>query len=145
MYICSLLLSFVVLAPALEGNVPAELLDAIEQVESSGRGKVKGDKGKAVGAYQIHPITVEDANRILGRGKYTLLDRYNREKSREMCAIILWHYERGKGFAAMARRWNGGTGWRNKPSTVVYWGKVQKEMALRKAKTVKTVKTKAKQ
>jgi len=67
------------------------LLDAIEQVESGGKAGAIGDGGQAVGAYQLWPVYVKDANRIAGT-KYTLSDRYDRNKSREITRIVLAHY-----------------------------------------------------
>ena len=68
------------------------LLDAIEYVESKGDVNAIGDKGQAVGCMQIHPIMVKDVNRILRRTEYTLNDRYDREKSHQMCTTYLNHY-----------------------------------------------------
>jgi hypothetical protein len=68
-----------------------DILDAIEFVESGNRPSVTGDGGKAVGAYQIWPVYLRDANRISGR-HYTLQDRLDRDKSREMTRIVLTHY-----------------------------------------------------
>jgi len=100
------------------------LICAIAQVESGGDCNARGDKGKAVGILQIWPITVRDANRIIGKDKYALKDRLNREKSFAICRVILLHYEKTP--EAMARRWNGGNNWKNKPATVKYWLKVKK-------------------
>ena len=83
----------------IEKEVPDEqmfrvstLLDAIEYVESKGDVNAIGDKGQAVGCMQIHPIMVKDVNRILRRTEYTLNDRYDREKSHQMCTTYLNHY-----------------------------------------------------
>lgn len=67
------------------------LLDAIEQVESGGRADAVGDGGRAVGAYQLWPLFVDDANRIAGT-RYTYDDRWCPVKSREMTRIVLEHY-----------------------------------------------------
>jgi hypothetical protein len=110
------------------------LLDAIRQVESSGGVNLKGDLDKttgeyrAIGPYQIWPITVRDTNRILGKEVYVLADRWDEKKSREMCKIILAHYEGKNGDEAMARRWNGGTNWQDKPKTIEYWEQVKQAM-----------------
>ena len=85
------------------------LLDAIEQVESSGREKVIGDGGNAHGAYQLHKIYVDDVNRILGRKVYTYADRMNRQKSRQMVTIYLNHYGKGLSLIDKARIHNGGS------------------------------------
>lgn len=107
-------------------KIKPALLWAIAEVESGGDCNAIGDKGKAVGCLQIWPITVKDANRIIGQDKYTLKDRYSKEKSFEICRIILLHYEKTP--EAMARRWNGGSNWKQKPTTIKYWNKVKKAM-----------------
>lgn len=70
------------------------LLDAIEQVESGGRADAVGDGGRAVGAYQLWPLFVDDANRIAGT-RYTYDDRWCPVKSREMTRIVIQHYSKG--------------------------------------------------
>ncbi len=84
------------------------LLDAIEYVESRGDVNAIGDNGQAVGCMQIHPIMVKDINRILGRSKYTLDDRYNRIKSRQMCKIYINHYCKDMNLDDMAACWVAG-------------------------------------
>jgi hypothetical protein len=103
-------------------------------VESSGNNLAVGDKGKAVGALQIHPVMVEDINRILKLKKstktYTLEDRKDRAKSIQMASIFFQHYVKDlRDYETMARAWNGGPGWRkNKTTTNRYWSKVSAEM-----------------
>lgn len=63
------------------------------------------DGGRAIGAYQIWPIAIKEANRIEkivakqeGRiaRKWKLEDRLCIKKSKEICYITLyWHYKRG--------------------------------------------------
>ena len=69
-----------------------DLLDAIEIVESGGDSDAVGDNGKAIGAYQIWKIYVDDVNRILGEQRYSYNDRYSRAKSRTMTKIYIGHY-----------------------------------------------------
>jgi len=102
------------------------LLDAIEQVESGGNPRAVGDNGKAVGAYQIWKICVDDCNRIVGRKRWTLEDRWDRVKSREMCRTYLTHY--GGTTEEMARKWNGGPRGHTKAATLPYWAKIKKEL-----------------
>lgn len=104
------------------------LLPAIEQVESGGRADAVGDGGKAVGILQIHPIMVEDVNRIIGDTKYTLADRLDPAKSRDMFRIYSEHYSKGKSDEVLARRWNGGTRGERKSATLAYWSKVKAAM-----------------
>jgi hypothetical protein len=86
-------------------SAPAEIttnfLDALAMVESSGRDNVKpGDGGRALGRYQIHDIYRREANRIVGRSKYTSTDRHSPEKAEQMIATVLkyWsHYHARRG------------------------------------------------
>lgn len=113
-------------------NAPADfndLLDAIEWVESKGNFSAIGDNGNAVGAYQIWPIYVKDVNRILGKEVYTLADRYDRIKSRQMCRIYITHY--GRTFEEMAAvHCAGPDGWKQikKPKVKEYVQKIKKEL-----------------
>lgn len=62
-------------------------------VESSGNPRVRpGDGGRAVGLYQIHDIYRREANRILGRRKYSSKDRRDPEKAEQMVKIVLTHW-----------------------------------------------------
>jgi hypothetical protein len=107
------------------------LIYLLIMIESGGDDRAIGDNGIAVGCLQIHPILVEDVNRITGL-KYTLEDRYNRSKSIEMFYYYITHYatkERiGRDPTAMdiARIWNGGGNGYKKQSTIKYWNKVIK-------------------
>ena len=124
-----------------------DLLDAIEWVESRGNASAIGDNGRAVGAYQIHKIYVDDVNRILkgwkqqigdqikeagGKGlggwfvPYTYDDRRNRILSRDMTRVYLTYYSPSNdNLEQMARIHNGGpNGW-EKDSTKPYWLKVK--------------------
>ena len=106
----------------------ADLIEAIIYVESRGNDSAIGDRGKAVGCLQIHPILVREVNRILRRNDiplvYTLEDRYSREKSIEMFNIIAEQYECCDA-EKVARRWNGGPRGDKKRATIKYWNKVQ--------------------
>ncbi len=94
---------------------------------------------KAVGAYQIHKIYVDEVNRIL-KGmqmpkRFTYEDRWDKAKSREMSLI---HNEHWSGFAllvcpdmsreeAFIRSHQGAFGWKTE-STKPYWEKVKARM-----------------
>lgn len=104
------------------------LLPAIEQVESGGKSDAVGDGGKAVGILQIHPIMVKDVNRILGEDRYTLADRLDPAKSREMFRVYSEHYSKGASDEVIARRWNAGPKGDKKPATLTYWAKVKAKM-----------------
>ena len=52
------------------------------------------DGGRAVGPYQMWPIAVREANRIAGRGLWSLDDRSNPQLARAMCLVTLAHHYR---------------------------------------------------
>lgn len=111
------------------------LIPFLSEVESNNNPDAIGDHGKAVGVLQIHPVCVEDVNRITGK-HYTLEDRRDRSKSVEMCSAYLMHYgtayELRTGQKAtpevLARIWNGGPRGYSKASTLAYWVKVRRAM-----------------
>ena len=143
-----------------------DLLDAIEQVKLGGDSNAVGDyngkikeKGeyRAIGAYQIHKIYVDDCNRIMKLKRPTAIalignvldydDRWDRERSRMMVnlytnfyALKVWREVSSnlkfsnetegmmKFFELQARIHVGGPdGWK-KESTKKYWLKVKKEL-----------------
>lgn len=108
----------------------APVMEAITQVESEG--DPKAVSGNSVGAMQITPILVEDCNIILEkRGekrRYTLADRYNVKKSREMFVLIMSHYNPQNSIEHAIRLWNGGVRY-SKRGTQRYYQKVMKEYA----------------
>lgn len=113
-------------APAVGADVA--LLRAIERVESADNPAAVGDGGRAVGVLQIWTVTVDDANRILGRKAFTYADRLDRDKSESMFWVIVGHYSRGASREVVARRWNGGPRGERKAATVAYWNKVKREL-----------------
>lgn len=102
------------------------LVAAIEKVESRGNPAAVGDGGSAIGILQIRPIMVREVNRILGSQKYTLADRSDPAKSREMFWVFADHH--GGTAEQIARRWNGGGRGDKKPATAGYWKRVKAEM-----------------
>jgi hypothetical protein len=106
---------------------PSEnLLDAIEQVESSGMGAntPDGDGGKAIGPFQIHRAYWKDAvefDRTIG-GKYE--DCRKPEYARKVVRAYLSRYGKGKSAKELARIHNGGPKGHRKASTLPYWEKV---------------------
>jgi hypothetical protein len=66
-------------------------VEALETVESGNRTDAVG-KRNDVGVLQITPVYVAEVNRILGKQEYTLADRYDRQKSREMFETMQSHY-----------------------------------------------------
>lgn len=121
-------------------EVTAKLLNAIKNVESSGNSSAVGDNGKAVGAYQIHKVYVDDVNKILKnkgfKTRFTYSDRFNAHKSRVMTCIYLNHYGKvyecktGKkaSLEVLARIHNGGPNGYKKQATMKYWNKVKKRL-----------------
>ena len=111
------------------------LLEALIQVESRGNENAVGDKHlsrSSVGVLQIRPIMVREVNRILKKQnikiKYTLDDRYSKDKSIEMFMIWRINHHPNDNDEVIARCWNGGPrGWKRK-STLHYWNKVQNEI-----------------
>ena len=101
------------------------LMEAITQVESEGNAKARN--GNCCGAMQIKPILVEDCNLILrSRGskkKYTLKDRFNVKKSKEMFVLIMSKYNPTNDIERAIRIWNGGVNYTVK-STQKYYNKV---------------------
>jgi len=117
------------------------LLEALIQVESQGNENAVGDKHlsrPSIGILQIRPIMVREVNRILKKHKvkkkYTLEDRYSREKSIEMFYIWQSFHHLNDSDEVIARCWNGGPrGWKRN-STLHYWDKVQSEINKLKSK-----------
>ena len=115
-----------------------DLIKALIQVESGGNDSAIGDRGKAVGCLQIHPILVREVNRTLKRKgsdiRYSLEDRYSRTKSIQMFKIIIDTYKFTHFHSFMeyseiiARRWNGGPRGDKKKATVKYWKKVKRHL-----------------
>lgn len=103
------------------------LMDAITQVESEGDSRAV--RGKSCGAMQITPILVEDCNAILRkRGekkRFSLNDRFNIKKSREMFVLIMSHYNPSNSIERAIRLWNGGVNYTLK-GTQRYYNKVMK-------------------
>lgn len=73
-------------------NLLAIIIACMIQVESGGDDYAVSPNGKCVGALQLELINVADANRILGRPKWTGMDRYSRKQSIEMTTLVLSHY-----------------------------------------------------
>ncbi len=142
-------------ARAMEGPTFDDLLDAIEWVESRGDANAVGDNGRAVGAYQIHQIYIDDVRRITDRharifsiwsaGFYPIswADHTDIEvrKDKKTCRILIYVYleyyatfsriGREPTFEDMARIHNSGPdGWRNDPE----WFVRNRDYTLEKAK-----------
>lgn len=103
------------------------LLSAIAIVESGNNPKAIGDRGRAVGAYQIHPEVVIDFN-MATRSHHLPADMFNPRLSRDVATWYLRHYgEAAKATTPeqLARIWNGGPKGHHKAATKKYWAKVR--------------------
>lgn len=73
-----------------------KVLNALLQVESEGDPNAIGDQGRAVGAYQLWKIRVDEANRLAKKEVWSYEDRKDPQLSRAMAKIFLeHHYKRG--------------------------------------------------
>lgn len=103
----------------------SKVINAIIQVES--RGNVKAVSKDCVGAMQIRPILVKDVNeylKIKGESKrYTLNDRFDIKKSKEMFTLYQERYNPTHNIERAIRLWNGGSNFSIK-STNEYYKKV---------------------
>ncbi len=86
------------------------VIKAIAHIES--RGNASARNGSYVGLLQISPILVTECNNILksqGSSKrYTLADRTNAQKSKEMFVIIQKHHNPTNNIERAIRLWKGG-------------------------------------
>jgi hypothetical protein len=112
------------------------VINAIIKVESGGNPKARNAKGDCAGVLQITPVLVKECNNILKREKskkrYTLQDRYNVKKSKEMFIIIQEHLNPEHNVEKAIKCWNCGgfylknNGWKNK--SIGYYKKVMKNL-----------------
>jgi hypothetical protein len=100
------------------------LLDAIAEIESKNRPGVIGDKGRAIGAYQIHRAYWKDGTRFL-RVNWSYREAFNPKKARRVVRAYLLHYGKGRSLMDMARIHNGGPKGYKKKSTLVYARKIR--------------------
>ena len=86
------------------------VMEAIIQVESEGNPRAVSSN--SAGAMQITPILVRECNAILkARGskkRYTLDDRFNVGKSKEMFLLIQSQHNKTNNVEKAIRSWNGG-------------------------------------
>jgi hypothetical protein len=106
-----------------------KIMNAIIQVESKGNSKAYNANGDCAGILQITPILVKQCNIWLKNQKsqkrYTLQDRYDVEKSKEMFIMIQEHYNPSHSVEKAIRLWNGGPSYTIK-GTNGYYKKVMK-------------------
>lgn len=99
------------------------LLDAIAEIESGNRSEAIGDRGRAIGTYQIHRAYWKDGTRILGV-KWSYRDAFDPGKARRVVRAYLKHYGRGRSLIQMARIHNGGPRGYRKRATLGYGRKI---------------------
>jgi soluble lytic murein transglycosylase-like protein len=105
------------------------VMDAIIQVESKGNPKAHNKNGDCAGILQITPGLVKQCNTWLkakkSKKRYTLSDRYNVKKSKEMFVMVQKHYNKSNNVEKAIRVWNGGPGY-TLEGTNGYYRKVMK-------------------
>ena len=128
----SILLSTLLLIAPPKGTDTRAILDAIRTVETGGEAdpdRAIGDKGKALGAYQIHRCYWLDATekdpalRALGYESVT-----NREIAERVVIAYLTRYAPDWKIDTVARIHNGGPKGHRKESTLDYARKVRAAM-----------------
>lgn len=85
---------------------PEKLVQALAFVESSNRENAKNKSSGASGILQLMPIMVKEANRLVGYDKYTLSDRFSKEKSFEIFHVIMKHKNPNYDLAKACYIWN---------------------------------------
>ena len=110
------------------------LLNVLMMIESSNNINIIGDDGQSIGCLQIQEGVIKDVNRIYKR-RYTMDDRYNIQKSKDICRKYLTYWgnkaleETGQEqftYELLARIWNGGPRGYSKDTTVTYWNKFKR-------------------
>ena len=88
----------------------SKVIKAISYVESKHNPKAKN--GIYVGCLQIGPVMVKECNDILRKQnnpkRFTLNDRYNKDKSYEMFILFQSKYNPSGNIEKAIRMWNGG-------------------------------------
>jgi soluble lytic murein transglycosylase-like protein len=104
-----------------------KVMDAIIKVESKGNASAKSKD--CVGVLQIRPILVQDVNEYLqmkkSKKRYSLKDRFNPTKSKEMFILYQKRYNPTNNVEKAIRLWNGGCGY-SVAKTEKYYQKVMK-------------------
>ena len=104
-----------------------KVINAIAMVESKGNASAKSKD--CVGLLQIRPVLVNDCNEYLklkkSNKRYTLKDRLNPKKSKEMFILYQKRYNPTNNVEKAIRLWNGGCGY-SVTKTEGYYQKVMK-------------------
>lgn len=105
-----LCLFFALSLSSFSQNYWNKVIEAIIAVESEGNCNARN--GQCVGPMQISPVCVRECNQILKEKKstkrYTLADRYNLQKSKEMFLLIQEKHNSTNNVEKAIRSWNGG-------------------------------------
>ena len=105
------------------------VMNAIIQIES--KGNPAAVNGPYVGVLQISPVLVKECNNILkstgSNKRYSLSDRFNATKSKEMFIIIQSFHNPLNSIERAIRLWSGGIRY-NVAKTQVYLRKVMRYM-----------------
>ena len=111
------------------------LVNALIYVESRGIDSAIGDrhlKEPSVGVLQIRPIMIREVNRICKRigshQRFTLKDRFDRQKSIHMFLIWKEFHHKDSDFETISRSWNGGPKGPKLNRTLKYWEKVEQQL-----------------
>ena len=93
----------------------SRVIDAIAKVESKGNPKAHNPIGDCAGILQITPGLVKQCNTWLkvkkSKKRYTLRDRYNVKKSKEMFEMYQHYLNPSNDVEKAIRIWNGGPGY----------------------------------
>lgn len=93
----------------------SKVIDAIAKVESKGNPKAHNPVGDCAGILQITPGLVKQCNTWLkvkkSKKRYTLRDRYNVSKSKEMFEMYQHYLNPSNDVEKAIRIWNGGPGY----------------------------------
>lgn len=132
-------LTFLTLSGSIKASSYEKFLEAVKMVESSGKSNAVGDRGAALGAFQIHEGYFNDAKEYdkQNKGKFGLTDKsykdcFNPNIAKQVVRAYLERYsaanvKAGK-WEILARQHNGGPNGHKVNATKVYWAKVQREM-----------------
>ncbi len=107
----------------------SKVINAIIKVESRGNPKAYNPNGKCAGIMQITPGVVKQWNVWFkakkSKKRYTVADRYNVEKSKEMFIMYQKYFNPSNDVEKAIRIWNGGPGFSTK-ATQKYYNRVMK-------------------
>ncbi len=132
----TILIALIMTSPLLAENKPLnKLLAAIRHVESAGNDQAVGDKGKALGPYQIWQSYWQDAceyGKVDSKvdWKYNKTNAFNEKKARQ---VLVWYWLRYTpsnpcSMEILARIHNGGPKGHKKKATIKYWKRVRKAL-----------------